>query len=348
MVTDTWPVWGAVGGAWTYVRGTAGAVSEVHGEATSFRLQHDGFGRLVGVHGDGGSWRVEWDAMGRPGRLERPFHRHDVLWAPGQVAGTPLATGPDGSTAWMDTGSGARAWSEERVGGAAVRAGAVTLPGDLTTRVEDALGLMPVRWGVGTGLSDSAALDPIGGRGGLVLFSGGPELFLGGALDPVSSDRTDGTVDWPWMPQLERPRVRRGVWDPESWAPVSDWGQPLVLASQLGLVNIPDPTGHETRPVAWSWLPDSLDRSPHAIGPARGEIDLQAELEPIVYRVLEHLRDGEGPLTGQVVIGPLVEREEVGDLPPGLLLPGLGASSKVDFSRPSLSKKLVASWGGLL
>jgi hypothetical protein len=113
-------------------------------------------------------------------------------------------------------------------------------------------------------------------------------------------------------------------------------------------VNIPEPTGQETPSVAWSWLPDSLDRAPHAIGPPRGEVDLQAELEPIVYRVLEHLRDGEGPITGRAVLGPLVDPGEVGDLPPGLMLPGLGAPSKADFSRPSLSKKLVASWGGLL
>ena len=347
LVGDQWPAWGAMGGAWAYARTETGALAQVAGSEGAFEVVHDGFGHLVSVASPQARWTVQWDALGRPHAVQRPSGTLEVTWAPGQVAGTPLATG---EAAWMDTRAGAVAWSRASESGPASGAGAVWLPGGTGAWVEDALGLLPVRWGEGTGVSDSGALDPLGGRGGLMMFTGGPELFTGGALDPAGNERTDGTLDWPWCVDDGAPRVVRTVWDPAGWQPETRWGDPVAIADALGLVDVPDATQGASTAPAFAWLPQSLDARPQPVGPPMGHLDITDELEPIVARVFAHLAEGGGPIDWSVVAGELVSPDELGTLPPGLRIPGLhgGTARPLDLGRGPTAKKVVASWDGLL
>lgn len=350
MVGETWPAWGAVGGAWAYQRSEAGALERVTGADGAFDVEHDQFGKLSTVRTTATEWQIQWDAMGRPQRLVRPGGAMDVLWGPGQVTGTPLATGTNGETAWMDIEGGALAWSRERRDDVTPSAGAILLPGGLGARVEDALGVVRMRWGYQTGVADSAVLDPLGGRGGISLFAGGPELFVGGALDAASSERTDGTLDWPWSVDVGQARVARTVWDPAGWEPQSDWGAPVRIAEKLGLVDVPLGQGSERLPTAYAWLPGSVQDVSAPIGPPRGRVDVAAELPPLEARILEHLSAGEGGLGWDVVVGAVVTDAEIGHLPPGVHIGGLerGSREGQDFSRAEMAKKVVAGWGGLL
>ncbi len=355
MVGETWPAWGAIGGAWAYERAPTGALTRITGAEGAFDILHDAFGKLVGVTSSDTHWTIEWDAMGRPHRLNRPGGPVGIHWAPGQVSGTPLATGPGADTAWIDSTTGAVAWSRARAstvggGAGAPSAGAALLPGNLGARLEDALGLMPIRWGHQTGVADSAGLDPIGGRGGISVFTGGPELFTGGALDPASCERTDGTLDWPWVVDAGDTRVSRTVWDPSGWRAESRWGEPLQLAHQLGLIELPETSTGPAAPVAYPWLPAALDAQVSTFGPTRGRIPVEAELEPIVGRILLHLMNGEGAVSWEVVLGDVMPSDALGHLPPGVFISGVhGAAVGPDplVSTP-LSKKVVAGWDGLL
>ena len=350
MVGETWPAWGAVGGAWAYERSPAGAVDRVIGADGVFALEHDAFGKLASVTTADTAWRVQWDALGRPSKVIRPGGGMDVTWAPGQVDGTPLATGVDSETAWVDIPGGALGWSRARMAKTTPMAGAVVLPGGLGVRVEDALGVVSMRWGYQTGVADSAVLDPLGGRGGISMFAGGPELFVGGALDPASPARTDGTLDWPWMVDIGQARVARSAWNPEGWEPRSAWGEPVRIASQLGLVDIPVRRGTEQLPAAYPWLPASIQSASAPIGPPRGVVDVIAELPALEGRILAQLMGTGGALDWSVVVGPVVTDAEIGHLPPGVYIGGLhrGSVADDDFSRAPLAKKIVAGWGGLL
>ena len=345
---DQWPAWGAVGGAWAYRRDAQGRLDQITGSEGAFLFDHDPFGRLLAVHGPAATWRVEWDAMGRPHRILRPGHIDEVLWAPGQVAGTPLATGPQAATSWLDSGTGIRAWS--RGGEGAAAAGVAELPGVGRTYIEDALGVIPIQHTLAGSITDSAALAPIGSWGGISLFTGGPELMAGVALEPAGLERTDGTVQWPWQPRGRRPAVLRAVWDDAVWSPEVDWGDPLSLARALGVVEVPKGQGSLPGDVAVPWLPQSLDSRPCPVGPAPGRVGLEDELEPLVWRIVVHLTTAEGPLDWDTVTGPLIDPDEVGRLPPGLRVPGLH-----DLDAPpdrlqthSLERKVLASWPGLL
>jgi len=350
MVGDAWPAWGAVGGAWAYERSASGALMRVTGADGAFEVAHDPFGRLVAVRNGATLWGVEWDAVGRPHRLLRPSGVHDIVWAPGQVRGTPLATGRGGEVAWVDSETGALAWSRARMGTTTASAGAVSLPGGLGLWVEDALGLIPIRHGLRTGVADSATFDPIGGRGGLLMFTGGPELFVGGALDPAAPERTDGTLDWPWTVDDGVPRVVRSVWDPAGWDPEGPWGDPLTIADRMGLVDLPDRGTPEEVSRALPWLPGALEGQPQPIGPPRGQVSLTDELPPLEARLVAHLTRGEGPIPWSVVVGDLVPPDAVGTLPPGVFVSGLGGAGGAasDVAGAELSKKVVAGWEGLL
>ena len=182
---------GAVGGAWAYQRDEAGALERVTGADGAFDVEHDDFGKISTVRTTATEWQIQWDAIGRPRRLVRPSGAMDVLWGPGQVTVRPSRPGST-ETAWMDIEGGALAWSRERRDDVTPSAGAILLPGGLGARVEDALGVVRMRWGYQTGVADSAVLTP-----SVVAVESpclpGPELFVGGALDAASSERTDGT-----------------------------------------------------------------------------------------------------------------------------------------------------------
>jgi len=348
---DRWPAWGALGGAWAYHRDQLGRLHQVTGEDGAYVLGHDPFGRLLSVDGGKARWEVEWDAMGRPHKVRRPGQIDEILWAPGQTSGTPLATGRNAATAWLDSEVGLRAWSRASSGSvSSTAAGVVDLPGIRRTFLEDPLGVIAVQRTPTGGIADSGALHPLGASGGISLFIGGPELMTGVALEPAALERTDGTLRWPWVPRGRRPSVLRAVWDPSAWAPEVDWGDPLELARQLGAVDIPERHGTLPGDFAVPWLPASLDSRVCPVGPAPGHIGIEDELEPLVWRIVNHLATEEGPLGWDVVAGPLIDPAQVGRLPPGLRVPGLhdlDAPPDV-LQAPSLEQKVLAGWSGLL
>ncbi len=350
---EFWPAWGELGGAWAYERDEVGRLARVTGSTGAYSVEHDPFGRLVAVRGPQASWLVDWDARGRPLAIHRPGGTVDVWWLPGADGGTPLATGPSGQTAWMDAGLGARAWSRLTPEVGPTGAGVVRLPGFAGEFIEDPLGVLRVRLSP-AGVADSAAPDPVGARGGLSLFTGGPELFTGVALDSASFERTDGTLDWPWMRRDHRARVNRMIWDPSVWRPEVPWGEPLAIARSLQWIHIPDGATRPRAQVAWSWLPPSLDMPNIAVGPAGATIRVADELEPLVGRIVDHVAENRGGITWDVVVGALMDADEVGWLPPGLAVPGIenagmdGHHAAWANFDATFEQKVLAEWSGPL
>jgi hypothetical protein len=216
--------------------------------------------------------------------------------------------------------------------------------------MEDALGVIAIRRVLGGAIADSAAMDPIGHWGGISLFTGGPELMSGVALEPAALDRTDGTIEWPWGPRGQRPAVLRNLWDASAWDAEVDWGDPLSLARSLGVVDVPAGQGTLPGDTAVPWLPASLDQRACPVGPAPGYLGLEEELDPLVWRIIVHLANTEGAIDWDTVAGPLIDPAEVGRLPPGLSIPGLhNLDAPPDqLQHPSLEQKVLASWSGLL
>lgn len=350
MVGEQWPAWGAVGGAWAYVRDEAGRLASVNGADGAFTIVHDALQRMVLVDSPAGTWSVDWDARGRPSSLSRPSGRSELIWPPSpDVDGEwrPLATGADSAIAWVH-GPGVWGWSAAEEGGGRA-AGGVGLPGLSGAYVEDPMGTMAVAR-TPSGGWDSGALAPFDATGGVQLFTGGPRLYVGGALEPAGAERTDGTLDWPWVVDDGHPRVMRSVIDPSGWSAEGPWGDPLALAVELGVVDLPATTAGTLGEPALTWLPASLDAPPVPAGPIPGAIDLDGELEPLVSRIVAHVQTGEGPVDWRVLTGPLVDADrELGWLPPGLSVPGLHPPGARQASRArSISQKVVAPWEGVL
>ncbi len=230
------PAWGMPGDHLSYLTDSAGRVVGISAEQGELvELEHDPLGRLTALVQDGGRrWTLTWDPFGRLVGVTDPAgirttlgHGTDELlgWAEGKRLTEHLAAPGLG---WID------ATAQDVVEVLSDDSGSPRVV--LGPEVDPTL----VTWGA-TGMPDQDPGTRLGWRGAWSLFPGGALVDGGGAIDPVTGERTDPGWRPPWWVRTDAPipwprldGTAAPWWDPGPWSAQSPWANPLGLLVQLG------------------------------------------------------------------------------------------------------------------
>ena len=274
--------WGVAYESLSYLRDDLGRVSALMGDAVDATLEYDLAGRLTAVVSGGDRWAVEWDLLGRPLAIRDP----DGEWL-------ILQFGPDGLISWRSELEGlvdvlhAEGWGW-------------LLSGDLSrlvipdeTGAPRAFGYEtyePLSW-TPLGFPKRYWSSPVGWRGTLTMFAGGPLLDGGGAWDPVSGSWVDSPALMPWAreaaPTGDWPSVDgtgSPWWDPAPFAPETIWSDPLALLVAMGELE-PAVEGDwlvlRDAPAALPWLPAASATPDPPLCPPLGALPIDLSDSPL-------------------------------------------------------------------
>ena len=321
------PAWGLATTMLSVMREPGGPITGLGGDAGVAPVRYDPLGRLEGFRpADSPGWSLTYDSRGRPAVVTHPDGTEDRwVWAPDAdpqdgVSGL-LATGADGSVPWV--------FAE---GGMAVRRNGMETESIVSDGRGDPAFLLD-----GTGElvhmshspsgvpnQDTAGIQGAGER--LQWFSGGPIQLGAVSLDPVSGQRVDGVLGWPWSVQGPRKASAVHPSDPGPWAPTGAWSNPLKLLETLGVLQ-PIEKGEWTRigsvPKAFTGLPESVDGAGPPLGPDREALPMGSE-DPITDWLIHSLMPGgEAPEANSLAAALIGAEVKLPWLPPGFEIPGL-------------------------
>jgi len=323
--------WGVAFESLSYLRDDLGRVSSMMGDTEDATLEYDLAGRLTAVISGGERWSVEWDLLGRPLAIRDP----DGEWL-------ILQFGPDGMISWRSELEGlvdilhAEGWGW-------------LLSGDLPrlvipdeTGAPRAFGYEtyePLAW-TPVGFPRRYWSAPIGWRGALTMFGGGPLLDGGGAWDPVSGSWVDRPALMPWtreaLPTGDWPSVDgtgSPWWDPGVFAPETLWSDPLELLVALGeLENAVEGDWLNLRPTpaALPWLPAASATPDPPLCPPLGALPIALSDSPLSLLAVRSAVAPVQPIDTDAVIDAL-SNWEFAELSPLRF-----AGSDVDSQRPWL------------
>ena len=321
------PAWGLSGSLLSMMRDDAGRLTGLGTVQGVSRVRFDALGRMVAFHQpDGAERRVRYDVRGRPaGFVDAGEAERALVWSPDSdpTAGVVglLASGVEAATPWVFLAEGMAA----RRNGLEVEALVGDGRGDPTWLLDGVGGAgslahaeagMPAQ--LGTGI--------VGAAGRLQWFEGGPVQVGSIVVDPVSGQRVDGVMDWPWMVRGPRQLSVLHPSDPAPWEPVSDWADPLEILRSMGVIKPiveADWMSITSSPRAHFSIPESIDKADPPMGPNREALPLGLE-DPLTMALIRSV------LPGGTVMGPLGPAAamvgveiELPWLPPEWEIPGL-------------------------
>lgn len=321
------PAWGLASGMISMLRDRMGHINGLSGDAGVAPVTFDALGRLEGFRpANSSGWSLRYDARGRPAAVAGPNGSTSLLlWHPDAVstegmAGV-LATGPEASVPWAVID-----------GGMAARRNAMDIEG----LVADAMGtpawILDGSGGAATllhtpmGLPGQEAGGPMGLRGRVQWFPGGPIQVGAVALDPVSGQRVDGHMGWPWSVVRPWSFSPDHAADPGPWAPTSRWSEPLTMLTDLGVLK-PVVEGDwravTQPPSVFEGLPTSVDGAAPPLGPDREMVPLERD-DPITEWLVHCLLPGGSAPSTDGLVGALISSEmALPWLPPDVEIPGL-------------------------
>jgi YD repeat-containing protein len=320
------PAWGVASSYLTVRRDRAGRIERVEGDHGVARLIWDELSRLQQVDaGALGSWVLRYDPSGAVvGIDEGGGESTSVLWGPDLLdRGTvTYASGLGLAVAWLAGPDGPSSMQTGDVLGSLLHDVDGVIRGFHLAGELQPVGTTPHGWlGAEVGVAASG--------GGTRLFAGGPVIQAGVAIDPISGQRVDGWLGWPWAgpsPLVAAPD--RDELDASVWAPESPWSKPVSLLVAVGVLpDIDDESWAVSMPLeagdrAVPWLPLGLEGGAPPLGPAPGALPFDED--PIANRVLQALLPMGTALEPHdlqhAIIGPDLRLPW---LPPGLVLPGL-------------------------
>ncbi|MEC8191762.1 MAG: hypothetical protein VX944_09995 [Myxococcota bacterium] len=321
------PAWDVSASMLSVLRDLSGHISGLSGDAGVAPVRFDALGRLEGFRpADSSGWSMRYDARGRPAAITAPDATvSQLVWHPDArasdgVAGI-LANGNQGMVPWvvMDGGMAARRNGMDTEG---IVTNAVGTPawlldgtGGSTTLVHSPMGLPAQR-----------AAGSMGMASRLQWFAGGPIQSGPMALDPVSGQRVDGVLGWPWTVAAPGAVVGSHGADPGPWAPVGEWTEPLRLLTDLGVIEpvVPENwTRVGPSPAALEGLPASMDGAPPPLGPEREMVPLETD-DPITAWLIQCLLPGgAAPDTDGFVAALVASEVRLPWVPPDVTIPGL-------------------------
>lgn len=350
------PVWGVSRTGVTYSVGTSGEIKVVEGDLGVAEVRFDSLGRLAGVevHPRSGSEAPPADAAGL-GVGRREALRYDVEYD--AFGGLAAVRGPDGRTrytsalgailGWADDAGASTVCLEGPLGARVVVDGAgatAVLPDDLGSPVlfVGSAGVRRQSYAP-TGFPREEDPFPLGARGGVQVFPGGPLLFSHGVLDPASGQFAGPrVVRLPWQTEAWSLDDQEGgdwpvvdgtgsvPWDPGPWGAEGVWADAFRLLAALGSEGLPGEewTGGAAAPPAVPWLPVGVQRTVFPVPDGGG---LPMHLDPVTEVILRAASRPAVPLETADLLRVLFEEDGARVPPPvpGLPLPaGLPAYSK--------------------
>jgi YD repeat-containing protein len=309
------------------MREPAGPITGLGGDAGVAPVRYDALGRLEGFRpADSPGWSLAYDARGRPAVVTHPDGTEDRwVWAPDAdpqdgISGL-LATGSDGSVPWVFA-EGGMAVRRNGMETESIVADGQGDPSILLDGTGELVHLSHSPSGVPN--QDTAGIQGSGQR--LQWFPGGPIQLGAVSLDPVSGQRVDGVLGWPWSVQGPRKANAAHPSDPAPWAPTGAWSNPLKLLETLGVLQ-PIEQGEWTRigsvPMAFTGLPESVDGASPPLGPDREALPFGGE-DPITDWLIHSLMPGGAPPGADSLAAAMIGAEvKLPWLPPGFEIPGL-------------------------
>jgi len=321
------PAWGLASGMISVLRDRMGHINGLSGDAGVAPVTFDALGRLEGFRpANSSGWSLRYDARGRPAAVAGPNGTTSLLlWHPDALstegmAGV-LATGPDASVPWAVID-----------GGMAARRNAMDIEGLVVDAMGTPAWILDGSGGAATllhtpmGLPGQEAGGPMGLRGRVQWFPGGPIQVGAVALDPVSGQRVDGHTGWPWSAFTPWSFSPQHAADPGPWAPTSRWSDPLSMLMDLGVLK-PVVEGDwravtEVTP-AFEGLPASIDGASPPLGPDRETVPFETD-DPITEWLVQCLLPGGSAPSTDGLVGALISSElALPWLPPDVEIPGL-------------------------
>lgn len=321
------PAWGLASGMLSVLRDVSGHISGLSGDSGVAPVRFDALGRLEGFRpADSSGWSMRYDARGRPSAVTAPDGTvSEWVWHPDAdssdgISGL-LADGVEGSVPWVVVD-----------GAMAARRNDMDIEGIVTDATRSPAWLLDGTGGSTTlvyspmGLPAQAAAGPMGAKGRVQWFPGGPIQIGAIAVDPVSGQRTDGDVGWPWTVNARGTLRGAHAADPGVWESGSVWSDPLGMLERLGAFEPIDEetwTAVDAVPMAFEGLPGSVDGSVPPLGPGREMVPMEDD-DPITRWLIQCLLPGgQAPNTDGFISAMVTSEIDVPWVPPDVTIPGL-------------------------